>query len=134
MAYTSLADAVKGIFGNAFSLGGGFGPQPASSFAPNGWFNHGLDLPAAQGTPVKAIESGTVVFSGWAGGGGTGYASSYSPPTNPAQANHFAATGGGNTVVVQDSSGLYHIYAHLQSLNVPVGQAITSGTNIGAVG
>lgn len=129
MAYTSITDAIKGVLGSGFSYVRGFNLDPSV-----GPIHHGIDISTTAGKPIPAFESGTVIFSAFAGGGGTGYVHPYAPPTNASLANQFAATGGGNTVVVQDSTGLEHIYAHLSALDVKVGDAVTAGNVIGNAG
>jgi murein DD-endopeptidase MepM/ murein hydrolase activator NlpD len=70
----------------------------------------GIDFPVAEGTPVGAAGVGTVIFSGYNSGG-------Y-----------------GNLVVVQHRLGYTSWYAHLASIAVSTGAAVTGGTRIGYVG
>lgn len=72
-------------------------------------FQSGVNLEAAVGTPVYAAGSGTIAFAG-----------------NQA--------GYGNLVVINHSQGLQTRYAHLQRMNVRVGQTVRVGTTIGTVG
>ncbi|MFB6708551.1 peptidoglycan DD-metalloendopeptidase family protein [Streptomyces sp. NPDC056333] len=69
----------------------------------------GIDFPVATGTSVKAITSGTVVTAGWGG--------AY-----------------GNEVVVKHADGHYSQYGHLSALSVSVGQALSTGQQIGLSG
>ena len=87
--------------------------------SPYGWRVHpvsgekdlhrGVDIAAAQGTPVAAIQDGRVVSAGNAG--------SY-----------------GLCVVIEDGKGYQSRYAHCSSLAVSAGQEVRRGDVIGAVG
>jgi len=71
-------------------------------------FHNGIDIPAEVGTLVLSATSGTVVFSGWAGGYG-------------------------NLVVIE--SGRYQfLYAHNSRLLVRTGQQVSQGQIIAEVG
>lgn len=76
-------------------------------------FHSGLDIGVPMGTPVKASNSGRVIYVGWYGGYGK--------------------------VVIIDH-GQYNgkaistLYAHLSSYNVSVGQKIAQGQKIGNAG
>ncbi|MCX7831569.1 MAG: peptidoglycan DD-metalloendopeptidase family protein [Actinobacteria bacterium] len=69
----------------------------------------GIDIAAPLGTPVKAAQSGTVLMAGRLGGYG-------------------------NCIIIDHGGGVSTLYAHLNSINVEIGQQITKGTVIGAVG
>ena len=69
----------------------------------------GLDIAAPTGTPVKAAASGTVTFSGWKG--------SY-----------------GNMIVISHGNGVQTYYGHCNKLYATVGQTISQGETIAAVG
>ncbi|MDO4473722.1 MAG: peptidoglycan DD-metalloendopeptidase family protein [Eubacteriales bacterium] len=72
--------------------------------------NHkGRDYAAASGSPIYASASGTVVTAGY----------------NAAR---------GNYVVVSHSGGLSTLYQHCSALYVSVGQSVSAGQNIAAVG
>lgn len=71
--------------------------------------HNGVDFGAGYGTPVVAAGDGDVV---WAGGRG-GY---------------------GNTVIVDHGNTLATLYAHLSNVRVGVGQHVTRGQVVGAVG
>lgn len=73
------------------------------------FFNSGLDLLAATGTPVRAVGVGTVAFAGEQG--------SY-----------------GNLVVVNHQGGRQTRYAHLKSVAVRAGQTVKQGDLLGTVG
>ena len=72
-------------------------------------YHEGLDLIVARGTPVLAAADGTV----------TGASSSKSL---------------GNTVRIAHEGGYETVYAHMESMNVHVGQRVHAGDRIGAVG
>ncbi|MEV3874919.1 M23 family metallopeptidase [Streptomyces sp. LE64] len=69
----------------------------------------GIDFHASTGTPVQSVGYGTVVEAGWAG--------AY-----------------GNNVVIKMHDGTYTQYAHLSSVAVFAGQAVTTGQQIGLAG
>ena len=69
----------------------------------------GLDIATSAGTPVAAAASGTVTFSGWKG--------SY-----------------GKLVVITHSNGVQTYYGHCSALYVSVGQTVSQGQTISAVG
>jgi murein DD-endopeptidase MepM/ murein hydrolase activator NlpD len=69
----------------------------------------GTDYAAAVGTPVQAIASGRVIFSGRKGGNG-------------------------NLVVLRHANGYESYYLHLSRLLVRVGQNVQQGQRIGLVG
>lgn len=77
----------------------------------------GIDIVGDDDTTVHAVESGTVtMISKWDGKTKTG-TQSY-----------------GNLVVVTDANGCRHYYAHLQSIAVSKGQAVSISTKIGIMG
>ncbi|NLC06985.1 MAG: peptidoglycan DD-metalloendopeptidase family protein [Syntrophomonadaceae bacterium] len=69
----------------------------------------GIDLRGAKGTPIKAAESGTVIFTGWMG--------AY-----------------GQVVIIDHGGGLSTMYAHQSSILVTNGQKVARGEIIGKVG
>lgn len=69
----------------------------------------GLDIAAQQGTPIRPIRPGRVVFSGERGGFG-------------------------NAVIIDHGDGLKSVYAHCHELNVREGDSVGEGTVIGTVG
>ncbi|HWI65638.1 MAG TPA: peptidoglycan DD-metalloendopeptidase family protein [Symbiobacteriaceae bacterium] len=74
------------------------------------WRNHnGTDFAANSGTPVYAIESGTVIVAGW----------------NDAY---------GNLVVIDHGNGIASWYGHSSKLLVSEGQAVTKGQQISNAG
>ena len=69
----------------------------------------GLDISAPKGTPIKAAASGTVTFAGWKG--------SY-----------------GYMLVISHGNGVQTYYAHCNQLYASVGQSVSQGETIAAVG
>ncbi|MFE9925455.1 peptidoglycan DD-metalloendopeptidase family protein [Streptomyces sp. NPDC005774] len=72
-------------------------------------YHTGVDFAIPTGTSLKAVGAGTVVSAGWAG--------SY-----------------GNQVVIKLNDGRYAQYAHLSSLSVSAGQAVSGGQQVGLSG
>ncbi|MFJ1790875.1 peptidoglycan DD-metalloendopeptidase family protein [Kitasatospora griseola] len=72
-------------------------------------YHTGIDFPVATGTSLKAVAAGTVVSAG----NGGAY---------------------GNQVVIKLADGKYAQYAHLSSISVSAGQAVTAGQQIGLSG
>jgi murein DD-endopeptidase MepM/ murein hydrolase activator NlpD len=69
----------------------------------------GIDLRAPTGTPVIAVSTGTVAWSGW-------------------------LKGYGNMVIVDHGSGYHSLYAHLNSTLVEVGAEVQEAQPLGEVG
>ncbi len=69
----------------------------------------GLDIAAPKGTSIGAAASGTVVFAGRKG--------AY-----------------GNMIAIAHGNGVQTYYAHCSAINVSVGQKVSQGQKIGAVG
>ena len=81
------------------------------TFGPRGnRFHAGLDLLAPLGADVAAAAAGRVTYAGWLAGGW------------------------GKLVVVSHGDGVRTMYAHLSSVTVRVGEEVTGGTVLGAVG
>lgn len=72
--------------------------------------HQGIDIFADTGTPVVAVRSGTVVRAGDSGGLG------------------------GLRVWIRDDEGLFHYYAHMNSVDVQEGQRVEAGATLGGVG
>lgn len=83
-----------------------------STFGANGpgQRNDGLDIRAAQGTPVLSAADGKVAYAG-------------------NQVPSF-----GNLVLVKHADGWVTAYAHLSSINVKMQQDVRQGEQLGAVG
>ncbi len=71
--------------------------------------HQGVDIAIPEGTPVKPVAAGTVIFSGWRGGYG-------------------------NTVVVQHDDGLTTLYAHNRLNVVKAGDAVSRETAVALSG
>lgn len=69
----------------------------------------GLDIATSTGTPIKAAASGTVTFSGWKG--------SY-----------------GYMIVISHGNGVQTYYGHCSALYASVGETVSQGEVIAAVG
>lgn len=69
----------------------------------------GIDIRAPDGTEVRSIGTGSVVFSGW-------------------------LKGYGNLVIVDHGSNFHSLYAHLSNSTVDVGNEVEEGETIGQVG
>lgn len=109
--------------GNIVTTAGFLRPVGGPITSPFGWrqhpifgsrtFHSGIDIGAASGTPVKAANSGNVVYVGWYGGYGK---------------------------VVIINHGNYNgkptstLYAHLSSYSVSNGTSVSKGQIIGHVG
>ncbi len=69
----------------------------------------GLDIAATTGTPIKVVSDGTVTFAGWSG--------SY-----------------GKLVKIDHGNGVETWYAHTSKMYVTVGEQVSAGETIAAVG
>jgi murein DD-endopeptidase MepM/ murein hydrolase activator NlpD len=85
---------------------------PVSGVITQGYWNghRALDIASWLGNPVKAADSGYVVFAGW------------------------DRTGYGNLIVINHGNGYVTYYAHLSAIYVRVGESVGRGQQIGAVG
>ena len=84
------------------TINSGFGPRGSS-------FHDGIDIAAAEGTPIRAIEGGDVIYSD-------------------------QLRGYGNIVIIRHSDGLVSVYAHNETNLVKQGQAVSRGEIIARVG
>ncbi|MBP7741513.1 MAG: peptidoglycan DD-metalloendopeptidase family protein [Candidatus Pacebacteria bacterium] len=103
--------AIRSV-GDTSHAGSFTNPVPAGHLSQgiHGW--NGVDIAAPSGSPVYAAAGGTVIVSrmgGWNGGYG-------------------------NYIVIDHGDGAQTLYAHLSADNVSVGQKVTKGQGIGAVG
>ena len=101
----------------AVSPSGGRFPWPvrgrilgAYGSSPGGGHNDGINIGAPLGTPVRAIDGGTVVYSG------------------------NEVKGYGNIVLIRHANGWISAYAHLEDVSVKQGEAISPGEVIAKVG
>lgn len=69
----------------------------------------GIDISSSRGTGLVAAQKGTVVFANW-----------------------FASYG--KAIIIDHGGGYVTLYAHLDSINVSVGQAVDKGEKIGKTG
>lgn len=69
----------------------------------------GIDIASNQGTAVYASDGGSVTLAGWNGGYG-------------------------NCIMIDHGNGYVTLYGHLSSISVSVGQTVSQGATIGAVG
>jgi murein DD-endopeptidase MepM/ murein hydrolase activator NlpD len=90
----------------AIALGYGWQINPVSNKVA---FHSGIDLLAETGTPVLAVDPGTVAFAGDRG-------------------NY------GNLVVINHSGGRQTRYAHLATIDVSLGEKVNQGDVLGTVG
>jgi murein DD-endopeptidase MepM/ murein hydrolase activator NlpD len=72
--------------------------------------NDGVDIKAAQGSPVKSAAPGEVVYAG------------------------DQVPGYGNLVLIKHADGWVTAYAHLDSVNVQMRDQVTQGQVVGTVG
>jgi murein DD-endopeptidase MepM/ murein hydrolase activator NlpD len=88
-------------------------PVNAPVTSPFGWrwgrMHQGIDLGAAEGTPIKAAASGTIIYCGW-------------------------ESGYGNLTVIDHGGNLATAYGHQSSIAVACGQQVAQGELIGYVG
>jgi murein DD-endopeptidase MepM/ murein hydrolase activator NlpD len=112
-AKISFAPGDPGSCGLVDNPGGGGGwVRPVGSYSwSQGYssYHTGVDLSAAEGTPVYAANGGTVVFRGW-------------------------STWGYGYLIVLAHGPFTTIYGHLSGINVGCGQYVSAGQQIGAVG
>ena len=84
------------------SINSGFGPRGAS-------FHDGVDIAASEGTPIRAVEDGEVIYSD-------------------------QLRGYGNIVIVRHEGGIVSVYAHNQVNLAREGQRVARGEIIAKVG
>lgn len=73
----------------------------------------GLDIGLPNGTPIYAMDTGTVTYASWASGSYYDY---------------------GNLIVIDHGNGFETFYAHLSGINVFPGQVVRQGAFIGSTG
>ncbi|HOW03272.1 MAG TPA: peptidoglycan DD-metalloendopeptidase family protein [Caldisericia bacterium] len=69
----------------------------------------GIDIDAPYGTPIKAVQSGYIIYADWLGGYG-------------------------NTVIIQHDEKHSTLYGHMRSYSVQIDQYVNQGSIIGSVG
>ncbi len=116
------SNQLAGVIGSS-SGGGGTGrliwPVPGAVCSPFGYrihpifhtrkFHTGIDIAAGYGTPIRAADSGSVIYATWMGGYG-------------------------NVVIINHGGGLSTLYAHQASIRTSVGASVSRGQVIGVVG
>lgn len=110
-SYMANCPNYVGTLGNQFCLTQYYGDTSFSrTGAYNGYGHNGVDFRASIGTPITAALSGTVV-----------------------EVNHIAAANCqyGMWVLVRHGNGLTTLYAHLSSISVTKGQAVSTGQLLG---
>ena len=93
---------VPGAISSLFGVQRMFNGVPRSS-------HKGLDLRAAEGDPIKACASGTVVLA----------------------ADHFFS---GNVVYIDHGLGVFTVYCHMSKINVAEGDFVKAGDLVGLIG
>jgi lipoprotein NlpD len=84
------------------TINSGYGPRGLS-------FHDGIDIAAPEGTPIRAIEDGEVIYSD-------------------------QLRGYGNMVILRHAEGIVSVYAHNQSNLVREGQSVVRGEIVARVG
>jgi lipoprotein NlpD len=84
------------------TINSGFGPRGLS-------FHDGIDIAAPEGTPIRAIEDGEVIYSD-------------------------QLRGYGNMVILRHANGIISVYAHNESNLVREGQSVARGEVVARVG
>lgn len=94
-----------------YGTGGFIWPVSARRITQYYWYGHaGIDIALGEGSSVVASDSGVVSYAAW---------------------NH---SGYGNLVVINHCNGYETYYAHLSSIGVYAGQAVSQGQYIAASG
>ncbi len=105
-ASSSVTSNTSGMFMHPLNGNGSFSSGYGTRW---GSFHGGVDISAPAGTAVYASAAGTVTYSGYNGGYG-------------------------NLVIIDHGNGYETYYAHNSRNYVQVGQTVTKGQNIAAVG
>jgi len=106
---TTITSTVVRPVEGAVPIAGGFGGRHVAGCGACSTNHHGLDFAAPSGSPALAAMSGRVVSAGVLGGYG-------------------------NQVLLQHPDGTRTRYGHLSRIDVRVGQVVTAGEQVGAVG
>ena len=85
-----------------------FGAHEDQEFATVS-FNKGIEITAPLGSPIKAVLSGAVIYSGW-------------------------FKGYGNIIIIDHGAGLYTLSGHVSELLKPVDTPVKTGETIALVG
>ena len=115
----ALTGVITGSSGSGQGTGSLIYPVSGPVTSPFGWrihpilgykkFHTGVDFGVGYGTPIRAADSGTVIYATWMGGYG-------------------------NVIIVDHGNGLSTLYAHQSSLAVGTGARLTRGQTVGYVG
>jgi murein DD-endopeptidase MepM/ murein hydrolase activator NlpD len=115
-AITARLQGSSSVSGPVQSSGGPWvwpvsGPITSPFCEPRPWeaCHPGIDIAVPTGTPIHAAASGRVAIAGWVGGYG-------------------------NYTCIQHTASLSSCYGHQSSIGVSVGQSVSQGQVIGAVG
>jgi len=92
--------------------------------SPGQEFHSGIDIANSTGALVAAPIAGTVTHAGAATGG---------PDCSGVSGSNSPHLGYGNYVRIDGANGQVHILAHLQSVSVSSGQAVSAGQPVGAM-
>ena len=90
------------------AVGSRFGRQPSSRFGTS-IVRNGIEVSCAEGTPVRVVHEGVVVFAG-------------------------QFTGYGNLVIVEHGERAFTLYGHLSAMQVAQGERIPSQATLGRSG
>ncbi|WP_246837641.1 peptidoglycan DD-metalloendopeptidase family protein [Salinicola sp. MH3R3-1] len=85
------------------------GSMLSSYGSGDGVNRNGILIGAPEGTAIKAVHAGRVVFANW-------------------------MRGFGNLLILDHGDGILTLYAHLQQIDVDPGQQVDNGQTVGAVG
>lgn len=104
--------AYEGPVPQGASRGSGIFGWPASGMiSQKFWSGHqAIDIAGGKGSPIYAADSGYVVMAG------------------------FSGSGYGNMIVLDHGNGFQTLYAHLDVIGVRLGQSVSKGQKIGAMG
>jgi murein DD-endopeptidase MepM/ murein hydrolase activator NlpD len=115
----ALTDVINGSSGSGQGTGSLIYPVSGPITSPFGWrihpilgykkFHTGVDFGVGYGTPIRAADSGTVIYATWMGGYG-------------------------NVIIVDHGNGLSTLYAHQSSLAAGTGARVSRGQTVGYVG
>ena len=114
---------IVGVSAEAPANGGWTWPLTGAIFV-RGYDNghYGIDISAASGTAVKAVNSGVVTCASTATSAKEGYCGTC------------GRYGAGYHVTVRHADGTASLYAHLSAVSVAVSQSVAGGQQIGQVG
>ena len=114
-----LTGVINGSSGSGVGTGDMMRPVSGPVTSPFGWrihpilhylkFHTGVDFGVGYGSPIRAADSGTVIYATWMGGYG-------------------------NVIIVDHGRGISTLYAHQSSLAVSNGTRVSRGQTVGYVG